>query len=127
MVPIIGEEELEAIRTKGLEFRDQLESVRTEGFVEKDVPSPEEDMPIPSEQDMAMAEAPMPMPQEAPAMPQEAPAMPMMKGGGYVSMQSVGGGSVDNPGFNNPLQPPTKTMEEQTLDMRGGGLVQKKR
>ena len=127
LVPIIGEEELESIRTKGLEFRDQLESVRTEGFVEKDVPSPEEDMPIPSEQDMAMAEAPMPMPQEAPAMPQEAPAMPMMKGGGYVSMQSVGGGSVDNPGFNNPLQPPTKTMEEQTLDMRGGGLVQKKR
>jgi hypothetical protein len=117
LVPIIGEEKLEAIRVKGLEFRDQLEAVRSEGFVERDTPAMEDDMlPMPDEQNMAMAEEPMPMPQEA-------PAMPMMKGGGYVPMQGVG--NVDNPGFNNPLQPPTRAMEKQTLDMRSGGLVKK--
>ena len=124
LVPIIGEEKLEAIRVKGLEFRDQLEAVRSEGFVERDTPAMEGDMlPMPDEQNMAMAEEPMPMPQEEPAMPQEAPAMPMMKGGGYVPMQGVG--NVDNPGFNNPLQPPTRAMEKHTLDMRSGGLVKK--
>ncbi len=117
LVPIIGEEELEAIRVKGLEFRDQLESVRSEGFVERDTPAMEGDMlPMPDEQNMAMAEEPMPMPQEA-------PAMPMMKGGGYVPIQGVG--NMNNPVFTDPLQPPTRAMEKQTLDMRSGGLVKK--
>ena len=68
LVAIIGEEELEAMRTKGLEFRDQLESVRNEGFVER----PEMDIPsaspakvtLPEVQDRAMAEQMPPMPEQ---------------------------------------------------------------
>ena len=121
LVAIIGEEELEAMRTKGLEFRDQLESVRNEGFVER----PETD--IPEGQDMAMAEQmPTPMPEQMPPpMPEQAPMPAMMQGGGYVPTQGVG--TTHNPGFNNPLQPPTKSMQNETLDMRGGGLVKKNR
>jgi hypothetical protein len=127
LVPYIGMDVLEDLQAKGLEFRKQLESVRDGSFMERPTGDaeglgaamPEEMPPMPQEEMPAMPQ------EEMTAMPQQAPAMPMMKGGGYVPMQGVGG--VDNPGFNNPLQPPTKTMEEQTLDMRGGGLVQKKR
>ena len=123
LIPYIGMDILNALREKGLEFRQQLEAGRGEGFMERpsgDVEGLGAAMPeMPPQEEMPA------MPQEEmTAMPQQAPAMPMMKGGGYVPMQGVGG--VDNPGFNNPLQPPTKTMEEQTLDMRGGGLVKKK-
>ena len=126
LIPYIGMDILNALREKGLEFRKQLEAGRGEGFMEKpsgdaegmDIAMPEDIPPLPQEEMPAMPQ------EEMTAMPQQAPTMPMMKGGGYVPMQGVGG--VDNPGFNNPLQPPTKTMEEQTLDMRGGGLVKKK-
>ena len=117
LVPFIGMDVLEDLQAKGLEFREQLSSVRDGNFMER----PTGDVEGLGD---AMPEEEMPMPEQALAMPQEAPAMPMMKGGGYVPMQGVG--NVDNPGFNNPLQPPTKTMEKQTLDMRGGGLVKKK-
>jgi hypothetical protein len=126
LIPYIGMDILNALREKGLEFRAQLEAGRNDAFMER----PSEDaeglgaaMPeIPPQEELP--EEALAMPQQALAMPQQAPAMPMMKGGGYVPMQGVG--NVDNPGFNNPLQPPTKTMEKQTLDMRGGGLVKKK-
>ena len=118
LIPYIGMDILNALREKGLEFRQQLEAGRGEVFMER---------PSGDVEGLGAAMPEMPPQEEMPAMPQEEapPAMPMMKGGGYVPMQGVGG--VDNPGFNNPLQPPTKTMEAQTLDMRGGGLVQKKR
>ena len=120
LVPYIGMDVLKELQAKGLEFREQLESVRGEGFMER----PEMDMPaMPEEQDMAMAEEMPPMPEQAP-MP-EAPPPPMMQGGGYVPTQGVG--TTHNPGFNNPLQPPTKSMQKETLDMRGGGLVARKK
>ena len=129
LVAIIGEEELEAMRTKGLEFRDQLESVRNEGFVERavmEIPaaSPAK-VTLPEVQDRAMAEQMPPMTEQMPSpppMPEQAPMPAMMQSGGYVPMQGVGMTT------NQPIfQPPTKTMKEETLDMRGGGLVTRKK
>ena len=110
LVPIIGEEELESIRAKGIEFRDQLESVRNDGFMERESPSPEMDMPMPE-----MAEAPPPPPPQAP---------PMMQTGGYVPTRGLG--VPHQPEYHDPLKPPTRIIEQETLDMRNGGLVKKK-
>ena len=127
LVPIIGEEELESIRAKGIEFRDQLESVRNDGFMERESPSPEMDMPMPE-----MAEAPpppqaplappMPPPQAPPMPPPQAP--PMMQTGGYVPTRGLG--VPHQPEYHDPLKPPTRIIEQETLDMRNGGLVKKK-
>jgi len=117
LIPYIGMDILNALREKGLEFRQQLEAGRGEGFMERPSPTLGAEMPPMQDEMPSMPEqAPMPMPEQAP-MP------PMMQGGGYVPTQGVG--TTHNPGFNNPLQPPTKSMQNETLDMRGGGLVKK--
>ena len=111
LIPYIGMDILNALREKGLEFRQQLEAGRGEGFMERASPTLGAEMP-PMQDEMPS------MPEQAP-MP-EAPMPPMMQGGGYVPTQGVGMTT------NQPnLQPPTKTMQEETLDMRGGGLVKK--
>ena len=117
LVSIIGEEELESIRAKGIEFRDQLESVRNGGFMERESPSPEMDLPMPE-----MAEAPPQAPPQAPPMPPPQ-APPMMKTGGYVPTRGMG--VPHQPEYHDPLKPPTRIIEEETLDMRNGGLVKK--
>ena len=126
LIPYIGMDVLNSLREKGLEFRTQLEAGRNDGFMEKpsgDVEGLGAAMPeIPPQEEMPQ-EA-LTMPQEALATTQQEPAMPMMKGGGYVPIQGVG--NMNNPVFTDPLQPPTRAMEKQTLDMRGGGLVKKK-
>ena len=132
LIPYIGMDILNSLREKGLEFRTQLESGRNDGFMERpsenvddlDDPMLEEVPSVIEEQPVPMPHQALSMPQQEPAMPQQAPAIPMMKGGGYVPIQGVG--NMNNPVFTDPLQPPTRGMEKQTLDMRGGGLVKKK-
>ena len=46
-----------------------------------------------------------------------------MKTGGYVPTRGMG--VPHQPEYHDPLKPPTRIIEEETLDMRNGGLVKK--